>query len=62
MLKSQNIMRRVLYRPPPNSVTVRGILKNFNTIEEFKTVNKQEMFNNTSKEVLTEENGFIARV
>ncbi|KAG8950091.1 Autophagy protein 7 [Tulasnella sp. 424] len=38
-------------KPPPNSVTVRGLLKNFNTIEEFKNVNKQEMFNNTAKEM-----------
>ena len=46
-------MNRFLTRPAPHSVIVRGALKNFNTIEEFKNVNKQELFNATAKEMWT---------
>ncbi|KAG8932462.1 Autophagy protein 7 [Tulasnella sp. 418] len=38
-------------RTPPNSVAAKGWLKNFNTIEEFKAVNKQELFNQTAEEM-----------
>ena len=34
-----------LPRPPPNSVPLRGVFKNYNTIEEFKaTETKKELF------------------
>ncbi|KAG8894439.1 Autophagy protein 7, partial [Tulasnella sp. 403] len=46
-------LKRDEIRPPPQSVTVRGTLKNFNTIEEFKTVNKQELFSTMTKEMWT---------
>ena len=45
------LIRASLQRPPPHSVVVRGMLKNFNTVEDFKAVDKKELFNSTSKEV-----------
>ncbi|KAG8876401.1 Autophagy protein 7 [Tulasnella sp. 331] len=38
-------------KPPPHSVIVRGSLKNFNTIEDFKNANKQEIFNEAAKQM-----------
>ncbi|KAG8990072.1 Autophagy protein 7 [Tulasnella sp. JGI-2019a] len=40
-------------KPPPHSVIVRGTLKNFNTIEDFKNSNKQEIFNEGAKQMWT---------
>lgn len=37
--------------PPLQSVPARGILKNYNTIEEFKNADKRALFNKLSDEV-----------
>jgi len=37
--------------PPHLSVPARGILKNYNTIEEFKNADKRALFNKLSDEV-----------
>ncbi|KAH8984457.1 hypothetical protein EDB92DRAFT_1887074 [Lactarius akahatsu] len=39
------------YSPPPNSITARGVLKNYNTIEEFKNADKRALFNKLSDEI-----------
>jgi len=36
---------------PPNSVRASGILKNFNTIEDFKATDKTAFFNQLADEV-----------
>ncbi|KAH9978355.1 E1-like protein-activating [Russula compacta] len=41
----------VRLRPPPHSVPAQGILKNYNTIEEFKNADKRALFNQLSDEV-----------
>ena len=39
-------------RPPPTSVPLRGIFKNFNTIEEFRATDpKKELFNQVAESV-----------
>ncbi|KAH9057485.1 hypothetical protein EDB87DRAFT_1751384 [Lactarius vividus] len=39
------------YSPPPSSITARGVLKNYNTIEEFKNADKRALFNKLSDEI-----------
>lgn len=39
------------YSPPHLSVPARGILKNYNTIEEFKNADKRALFNKLSDEI-----------
>ncbi|KAI0260642.1 hypothetical protein BC834DRAFT_899392 [Gloeopeniophorella convolvens] len=39
------------YHPPPHSVTARGVVKNYNTIEEFKNADKRALFNQLSDEI-----------
>ncbi|KAH9990024.1 E1-like protein-activating [Russula vinacea] len=39
------------YSPPLHSVPARGILKNYNTIEEFKNADKRALFNKLSDEI-----------
>ena len=36
--------RRVVRRPPHGAIVATGVLKNFNTIEEFKSVDKTALF------------------
>lgn len=38
-------------RSPPNSVRASGLLKNFNTIEDFKAADKAALFNGLADEV-----------
>ncbi|PWN43344.1 putative APG7-component of the autophagic system [Ceraceosorus guamensis] len=40
------------YALPPNTFPAWGTLKNFNTIEEFKTADKQKVFNDVAQEIL----------
>ena len=37
--------------PPPHAITARGVLKNYNTIDEFKNADKRALFNKLSDEV-----------
>ncbi len=39
------------FRPPLHSVKTTGVLKNYNTIEEFKAADKTSLFNEVSDEV-----------
>lgn len=40
-------------RLPPHSVAATGILKNYNTIEDFKAADKAALFNQLADEVLS---------
>jgi ubiquitin-like modifier-activating enzyme ATG7 len=42
------------FTPPPRSYRIHGTLKNFNTIDEFKTANKAVLFNNLADQVRTD--------
>lgn len=42
---------KVLNRIPHGSVAATGVLKNFNTIEEFKAVDKTALFNQEAQSV-----------
>jgi hypothetical protein len=35
----------IVYRPPKFSISVPGLLKNYNTIEDFKNADKTALFN-----------------
>jgi ubiquitin-like modifier-activating enzyme ATG7 len=51
-LRVRSYVRSLLYTSLPHlSVPARGILKNYNTIEEFKNADKRALFNKLSDEV-----------
>jgi ubiquitin-like modifier-activating enzyme ATG7 len=47
-------VRSAELRPPPDTVALQGIFKNFNTIEEFKsTESKKDIFNSVVNSILS---------
>lgn len=50
------------YRAPPSSVNVSGVFKNYNTIEEFKAVDKTALFNQVADEVSSSSNRHPAQL